>query len=103
MQPIHVKYFLGHWGSWERNHEWLNKQQRINAKRLFSGLQRLTTEDVQLLAEKYRPSAEIHLNGNDVQATDATLAARRGIPILVYRQQRHEAEHRLAMVMVNER
>ena len=98
---IKPAYFLRKGGHYERDHKWLDEQERDNARQFFHAFQMLSEADQQLLAAKYR-SDERWKNGSDVPVNDEDLAAANSMDLNDYRQLRRGAEQRLAEAIKHE-
>ena len=79
-QKNHVaRYLCNHWMQYERDFETLHPAEVLNAKYLFSGLQKLDQEERLYLASQYRTA-------RGKRYTDGEIADIKGIPVDEHRE-----------------
>lgn len=92
-------YFLRRWGYYEKNREWLETQERQNARYLFKGLEGIGNSEVRLLAEKYHTGAFNKRGTSELPSSDNALAEQNNITVKAYHDQRLAAEQKLLKAM----
>lgn len=98
---VRLRFYLNHWGHWQRDRETLSETDIEMAKVFFKAMSKASEADVKTLATKYltgkrsKPNIHTGISNTDIPRTDKSIAAEMNMTPAHYRLYRIHAESRL--------